>query len=374
MQWKSGRLVEMGWSEDELLVCVLDDGTVQIYNVQGRLVQTFSMGSEFREDRVLHCCIWEGGVVCLSRGFCLAYVDNFDEPTVRKMPRLTDLSSNPTCMAIIEPQFTQSKALEVLIAVDKTILLVDMTSVQDQKLTAGPLRRMSVCPNGKMLACFTHDGFVWVITTDFSKNLSEFPTKSLVPPHQVGRADVSPGECEQISGRRRPTLSEHARAQVGSERGSMRTVSEWVREEQGRPGGQVRAAGNTTRSASPTLLLSAAPSATVRRAGPLRAPRGAGRGPQMVWCGTDSVVLYWDQLVLMVGPYGDWVKYAYDEPVFLVAEADAVRLYTTSPALPPFPPSARPYLASQYPYRASPRGPSEGLPPLRASVHPSVAI
>ena len=56
------------------------------------------------------------------------------------------------------------------------------THKQDQKLTAGPLRCMSVCPNGKMLACFTHDGFVWVITTDFSKNLSEFPTKSQVPP------------------------------------------------------------------------------------------------------------------------------------------------------------------------------------------------
>eukprot|EP00291_Cryptomonas_curvata_P029101 CAMPEP_0172210498 /NCGR_PEP_ID=MMETSP1050-20130122/35788_1 /TAXON_ID=233186 /ORGANISM="Cryptomonas curvata, Strain CCAP979/52" /LENGTH=250 /DNA_ID=CAMNT_0012890661 /DNA_START=3 /DNA_END=751 /DNA_ORIENTATION=+ len=158
--WKSGRLIEMGWSDDETLICVLDDGTVQIYSVQGRLLQTFSMGPEFREERVLHCCIWGGGVVCLSRGFCLAYVDNLEEPTVRKMPKLTDLPSNPTSMAIIEPQFTQSKALEVLIAVDKTILLVDMTSVQDQKLTAGPLRKMSVCPNGKMLACFTHDGFV----------------------------------------------------------------------------------------------------------------------------------------------------------------------------------------------------------------------
>ncbi len=36
-----------------------------------------------------------------------------------------------------------------------------------------------------MLACFTHDGVVWVLTTDFSKNLSEFPTKSQVPPNQV---------------------------------------------------------------------------------------------------------------------------------------------------------------------------------------------
>ena len=48
------------------------------------------------------------------------------------------------------------------------------------------------------------------------------------------------------------------------------------------------------------------------------------------------MVLYWDQLVLMVGPYGDWVKYAYDEPVVLVAEADAVRIYTTcAPHTPP---------------------------------------
>jgi hypothetical protein len=175
----------MGWTDDELLTCVMEDGSVQLYNIQGRLVNTFSMGSELKEERVLLCCIWGRGVVCLSRGFNIVYVDNLEEPVVRKMPKLTDIPSVPTCMAIIEPQFTQSKALEVLIAVDKTILLVDMTSVQDQKLSAGPLRKMTVCPNGKMLACFTHDGFVWVITTDFSKNLSEFPTKSQVPPHQV---------------------------------------------------------------------------------------------------------------------------------------------------------------------------------------------
>lgn len=28
-------------------------------------------------------------------------------------------------------------------------------------------------------------------------------------------------------------------------------------------------------------------------------------------CGTDSVVLYWDKIVLMVGPYGDWIKYVF---------------------------------------------------------------
>lgn len=35
----------------------------------------------------------------------------------------------------------------------------------------------------------------------------------------------------------------------------------------------------------------------------------------MEWCGTDSIVLYWEQLklLLMVGPYGDWIKYPYED-------------------------------------------------------------
>jgi hypothetical protein len=47
---------------------------------------------------------------------------------------------------------------------------------------------------------------------------------------------------------------------------------------------------------------------------------------QMVWCGTDSVVLYWDKILLMVGPYGDWIKYTYEEPIYLIPECDGVRI------------------------------------------------
>jgi hypothetical protein len=232
--WKKGKVVEMGWTEKEKLIVVLDDGSVLLYTVDGRLAQSFSMGDEFKTDQVLMACVWKSGVVCLSRNFALVYVDDLADPVPRRMPRLHDLESLPTCMAIIQPDLAASKGLEVLLAVGKTIFTVDMAGVQDQRLTAGPLRCMSVCPNGKMLACFTHDGFLWVITTDFSKNLSEFPTKSQVAPHQL------------------------------------------------------------------------------------------------VWCGTDSVVLYWDKMVLMVGPYGDWVKYTYDEAVVLLPEIDGVRVISSS--------------------------------------------
>ena len=233
--WRKGKVVEMGWTEKEKLIVVLDDGSVLLYTVEGRLIQSFSMGDEFKADRVILACVWKSGVVCLSRNYLLVYVDDLAEPVPRRMPQLSDhLDTPPTCMAMIPPELAASKGLEVLLAVGKTIVSVDMAGVQDQKLTAGPLRCMSVCPNGKMLACFTHDGFVWVITTDFSKNLSEFPTKSHVAPHQL------------------------------------------------------------------------------------------------VWCGTDSVVLYWDKMVLMVGPYGDWVKYSYDQPVWLLPEPDGVRIISNS--------------------------------------------
>ncbi|KAF9940767.1 hypothetical protein BGZ65_006160 [Modicella reniformis] len=44
---------------------------------------------------------------------------------------------------------------------------------------------MSVSPNGKYLALFTSEGKLWVVSTDFQKNLLEFDTQSKLPPHQL---------------------------------------------------------------------------------------------------------------------------------------------------------------------------------------------
>ena len=52
---------------------------------------------------------------------------------------------------------------------------------------------------------------------------------------------------------------------------------------------------------------------------------------QLVWCGEDSVVMYWKQLgLLMVGPFGDWVKYTFEEALVLVQEVDCCRILTAN--------------------------------------------
>ncbi|KAL3821342.1 hypothetical protein ACJIZ3_007247 [Penstemon smallii] len=51
---------------------------------------------------------------------------------------------------------------------------------------------------------------------------------------------------------------------------------------------------------------------------------------QLAWCGLDSVLLYWDDMLLMVGPYGDPVRYIYDEPIILIPECDGVRILSNT--------------------------------------------
>lgn len=51
----------------------------------------------------------------------------------------------------------------------------------------------------------------------------------------------------------------------------------------------------------------------------------------MEWCGEDSVVLHWKNLgVLMVGPYGDWIRFPYNgiQNLYLCPEMDCCRVIT----------------------------------------------
>ncbi|KAI7898789.1 Vps16, C-terminal region-domain-containing protein [Cokeromyces recurvatus] len=159
----------------------------------------------------------------------LISVTNFEEPQPKLMAEIK-LEEPLHSWTVIPPQFTLSRHVEVLMATGSTILVVDSSEVIDQHLNQGPFTKLVVSPNGKFLALFTSDGRLWVVSTDFQKNLSEYATKSKIPPQQL------------------------------------------------------------------------------------------------VWCGTDSVVLYWDKIVLMVGPFGDWIKYTYEDPIYLASEIDGVRI------------------------------------------------
>ena len=58
--------------------------------------------------------------------------------------------------------------------------------------------------------------------------------------------------------------------------------------------------------------------------------KSAAEPHQMVWAGVDAVVLHWRQFgLLAVGPFGHWIQYDYDRPLWLSQEVDACRIVTS---------------------------------------------
>ena len=51
---------------------------------------------------------------------------------------------------------------------------------------------------------------------------------------------------------------------------------------------------------------------------------------QIAWCGEDSVLMRYEKMLLMVGPLGDFVKWTYDEPSFIVTEVDGARVMSSA--------------------------------------------
>ena len=51
----------MGWTKDENLLCVADDGTCLLYSVHGDPVSQFSLGRDAAVAPVEEAIVWEEG-------------------------------------------------------------------------------------------------------------------------------------------------------------------------------------------------------------------------------------------------------------------------------------------------------------------------
>jgi hypothetical protein len=88
------------------------------------------------------------------------------------------LSEPPNSWAIIPPDQTISRHVEVLLSTESTVMSVDNLESVDQRISRGPFTHLSPSPNGKMFALLTFSGVLWVVSTDFQQNRLEFDTNS----------------------------------------------------------------------------------------------------------------------------------------------------------------------------------------------------
>ena len=50
-----GKIITVGWSREQELVFVIEDGTVIIYTIYGELIKTTSMGQEAKGQLISKC-------------------------------------------------------------------------------------------------------------------------------------------------------------------------------------------------------------------------------------------------------------------------------------------------------------------------------
>ncbi|KAK2629233.1 hypothetical protein QTJ16_000053 [Diplocarpon rosae] len=182
INWDKGSIKGLGWSEEEKLIVVTADGIVRCYDIQGDFAQ-FSLGHGAEEYGVFY----GSGFVALLSNNHLISVSQYDEPRPRLLATPPD--GDVYSWTLIAPAYTLSRSVEVLLSIGQTIYMVDATDAEDRMLDIGPFTHISVSPNGRFAALYTESGKAYVITIDFQNRLSEYDSKSRIPPKDVQWCD-----------------------------------------------------------------------------------------------------------------------------------------------------------------------------------------
>lgn len=129
------------------------------------------------------CKFYGSGFVALLGNNNLISVTSYSEPR----PKLLAIPPSDPIISwsIIPPAYSLSRSVEVILAIGKTLFVVDATEAEDRSFDAGPFRHISVSPRGEFLAFYTDDGKVWVVSGDWSDKLSEYDSRVKTVPKDM---------------------------------------------------------------------------------------------------------------------------------------------------------------------------------------------
>uniref|UniRef100_UPI003AAA6B6E vacuolar protein sorting-associated protein 16 homolog isoform X3 n=1 Tax=Centroberyx gerrardi TaxID=166262 RepID=UPI003AAA6B6E len=188
--WKSGPVVQLGWTVCDELLCVQEDGSVLIYDLFGTFKRHFSMGQEVVQSQVLEAKVFHSpygtGVAIVTGSSRFTLATNIDDLKLRRLPEVPGLQGAPSCWAVL----TQDRQTKVLLANGADLFILDNTSctaVSPPGLSpqVSSIVHMSVSFSYKYLALFTDTGHLWTGSAHLQDKLSEVDTKVRTPPKQM---------------------------------------------------------------------------------------------------------------------------------------------------------------------------------------------
>lgn len=135
------------------------------------------------DEEVLAAAVGKTGTACVTSNRRVFFIDTMGEEmavesfgVLRAAPGV-----KATSLAIIEPEYTPSHEIELLIGTsDYSIFMHDKLESIDQNLQQQlmtPVLKMAVAPKGNYVACYLENGYVNVFSTDFTNQILEYSTQ-----------------------------------------------------------------------------------------------------------------------------------------------------------------------------------------------------
>ncbi|KAK4687137.1 vacuolar protein sorting-associated protein 16, partial [Tremellales sp. Uapishka_1] len=178
LSWDLSPPLLLHFTTTDLLV-LSDEGTYRLYSLSNPLQYSqYTLGAEVAELGLVSAKAHDDGFVVLTGGLQYLEVRGWNGGRVGALAG-SGLNEPPNCWAVIPPDHSTSGHVEVLVSTGQTIYTLDALENIDQRISRGPFTHVLPSPNGRFLALLTVTGLLWVVSSDFSRNLSEVDISSL---------------------------------------------------------------------------------------------------------------------------------------------------------------------------------------------------
>ncbi|EZA48287.1 Vacuolar protein sorting-associated protein 16-like protein [Ooceraea biroi] len=186
LQWSSGQLISFGWSQQEELLCVQDDGMVLIYDMFGTYQHTFSMGNAAKDTKVIDAKFFttlnSTGIAVLTSTNRIFLVNNVSEPKVRPVTDVPRYGSiDCWCMVHCdrETQVILSNREGVFVIHQSHQNTFPLNTLFNNKINN--VVAIAVSGNNRHIALYADTGHLYIGSIDFREKYCECYTNIKEP-------------------------------------------------------------------------------------------------------------------------------------------------------------------------------------------------
>ncbi|XP_029034323.1 vacuolar protein sorting-associated protein 16 homolog [Osmia bicornis bicornis] len=208
LQWSGGQLVYLGWSQQEELLCIQDDGMVHIYDMFGTYQHAFTMGNEVKDTKVVEAKFFVSytgtGIAVLTSTNRIFLVNNVVEPKVRQIeiPRHGG-SIDCWCLVLCDREsrviLSNRDGIFVVHQSYQNAVHVPFDNIFSRHNKIYSVIAMAVSGNNRHIALYTDTGHLYIGSVDFKKKYCEHYTNMKEPLENIAWCGTEAVVCSWSS-------------------------------------------------------------------------------------------------------------------------------------------------------------------------------